>query len=293
MPAVKRQTAIPPPEASGTTEPTTKLTRQTQTFRSEIGRSAWELSDNIKILIYGRSGTGKTTLWATFPKPIKALICSGGINPGELKSIDTPEYRKSIDPRIIQSTDQVRSILDRVESSGAATLVLDHASGLQDLTLKEILGLEELPAQKSWGMATQQQYGQSSLMCKELFRAMLNLSCNVVIVAQERTFGDEVNSDIITPTVGAALTPSVTGWLNPACDYVVQTFIRPKMVYGKTKVGNSEIVTAKRGKGVEYCLRTEPHDVYMTKFRVPKGRFLPEVIVDPTYDKIVQLIRGS
>jgi hypothetical protein len=250
------------------------------------------------MLIYGRSGTGKTTLWSTFPGPIKACICSGGVNPGELKSIDTPENRKKIDPKVIDHTDQINEIIDEAKAGGIGTFVLDHGSGMQDLTLKQILGLEELPAQKSWGMASQQDYGQSSLMCKELFRAMLSLPCNVVIVAQERTFGNNDDPDsILTPTIGAALTPSVTGWLNPACDYVVQTFIRPKMLTStKTvKVGNKtkDVSVTARGKGVEYVLRTEPHDIYQTKFRKPKGQPLPDVIIDPSYQKIVQLIKAG
>ena len=263
-----------------------------QTFSRNGMASAWDLTDSIKMLDYGRSGTGKTTMWATFPGPILAAICSGGSQPGELKSIDTPEYRRKIDPRIVRETSQLRSLIAEAASGKVGTFVLDHGSGLQDLTLKEVLGLEELPAQKSWGMATMQNYGQSSLMCKELFRAILSLPCNVVIVAQERTFGEESESDLIAPTVGAALTPSVTGWLNPACDYVVQSFIRPRMEVTKAVIAGKTVTTTKRGKGVEYCLRTEPHDIYMTKFRLPKGTPLPDVIVDPTYEKIAALIRG-
>lgn len=250
----------------------------------------WGASEGIKMLIYGRSGSGKTTLWSSFPGPILAILCSGGTRPGELKSIDTPENRKKITPKICTSVAQCKELIS--EATDYQTVVLDHGSGLQDLTLKEILGLEELPAQKSWGMATQQQYGQSSLMCKEVFRSLLSLPNNVVIVAQEREFGSESGSDLIAPTVGAALTPSVTGWLNPACDYVVQTFIRPVMKEQTTKIGTKEMKQLVRGKGVEYCLRTEPHDVYTTKFRVPKGHPLPECIVDPTYTKIVNIIRG-
>ena len=254
--------------------------------------SGWSTTDYLKMLLYGSSGTGKTTLWATFPGPILVLLCSGGNKPGELKSVDTPEYRKKIRPVVIPSIADMKEVLR--EASGYATVVLDHASGFQDLTLREILGLEELPAQKSWGMATQQQYGASSLMCKDVFRTMLNLDCNVVIVAQERTFGEEGASEIISPTIGAALTPSVTGWLGPACDYVVQTFKRPRMERMVNKIGGKEVVTYKRGKGVEYCLRTEDHDVYQNKFRRPDGktRAMPECIVDPSYDKILKLIKG-
>lgn len=264
--------------------------------------SAWNVVDSLRVLVYGESGTGKTTFWATFPGPILTLLCSGGNKPGELLSIDTPEYRKKVRPVVIQSSEQFRS-----EMAGAqdyATVVLDHASGYADLLIKELLGLDQIPVGKSriaakgesWSLVSQQQYGQMAIMAKESFRELLNLPGNVVIVAQQRTFGgkDEgVDPDLIKPTVGAALTPSLTGWLNPACDYVVQTFKRPRMTTKTVTVGDKSIQTQSRGKGVEYCLRTEPHDVYMTKFRRPKGGDLPECIVDPTYDKLLKTIKGG
>jgi hypothetical protein len=250
--------------------------------------------EGLKMLVYGRSGTGKTTFAATFPGPILWLVCSGGSKPGELRSIDTPEYRKKVSQVVIQSGDEMAQVTEHVKTAGKfATVVLDHVSGFQDRILADILGMEELPAQRSYGMATQQQYGQCTLLCKEYLRSFLGLPCNVVLVAQERTFGDDgALSDIIRPTVGAALTPSLTGWLNPACDYVCQTFLRPKMV--KVSNENAEGGFDMIQKGVEYCLRTEPHDVFQTKFRIPKSRVskMPDAIVDPDYAKVVKLLRG-
>jgi hypothetical protein len=252
--------------------------------------SAWDLPAGIKIMLYGRSGTGKTTLWATFPRPILALICSGGAKPGELRSIDTPDNRKTIDARIVCSVEQLTTLLEGADKF--KTVVLDHVSGLQDLSLKEILGIEELPAQKGWGLASQQQWGQSTAQCKEICRTLLSLDANVVIIGQERTNNEENQSEIITPTVGVACTPSLALWLNPAVDYIVQTFIRPKMEVKTAKVGGKDVTTKKRGAGVEYCARTGPHDVFTTKFRMLKGRKLPDVLVDPSFAKIQDLISG-
>lgn len=259
-----------------------------------IGFSA---DDGIKILIYGKSATGKTTLCGTFPGPILFIICSGGDKPGELRSIDTLENRKRISQVVLEHTSEMREIVKYIKAEGKfKSVVLDHASGMQDLTLKEILGIEELPAQKTWGLATQAQWGQSTMMCKEMFRQLLSLPTNVAIIAQERTFGgsDDANlSDMIHPTVGAALTPSLTGWLGPACDYVVQTYLRAKTKKVVTEIAGEKIETIERDKGIEYCVRTEAHEVFQTKFRVPRGTKIPDAIVDPTYDKILRLIRGQ
>lgn len=269
----------------------------------------------MRVLLYGESGTGKTTLWATFPGPILCLVCSGGQQSGELRSVNTPEYREKITPRHLFSVnDFYGELTDAIEEADRAkiasdvrtyddltrlrvrygTIVLDHASGFSDLILSEIIG-KPVPAQKGWGIATQQQYGQLALQAKDALRKLLSLSCNVVIVAQQRTFGgreDGMDPEMVKPTVGAALTPSILGWLNPACDYVLQTFKRPKMIKKQTKVSGQTIETEARD-GIEYCLRCEPHDVFMTKFRIPKGRHLPPAIVDPTYDKIQAVISGK
>ncbi len=260
-----------------------------------VEHDPWGLSDTLHVLIYGQSGSGKTTLAATFPDPILWLLCSGGNRPGELKSVDTPRNRQRIRPKVVETMSGFADLLS--DAGSAATVVLDHASGLADLILKEILGLEKLPEQKGWGMATQQQYGQLGMQCKEALRALLNLPSNVVILAQERTFGGKddgpVAEDAVKPTVGASLTPSITGWLNPACDYVVNTVRIPK--FKEVPDGPGKPPKLVRDKGVDYCLRVGPHETYMTKFRMPveEGRELPEFIVDPTYDKIRALIKGE
>jgi hypothetical protein len=262
--------------------------------------------DTIRLLLYGQSGTGKTTLWSTFPGPTLALICSGGNKPGELRSIRTPENIEKITPLVVTSSKELDQYLrggkgTQIDATKYATVVLDHVSGLQDLILKEILGLDEAPVMKSWGLASQQQYGQVVQQCMEHLRTMLSLPGNVVVVAQERVFGgreDGMDSEIITPTIGASVYPSLARWLNPACDYVVQMFKRPRMKVVKRIVGKgtkNEVVRESkvRDRGVEYCARTEPHEVYLTKFRVPKGQALPVVITDPDYEKLMAVIRGE
>mgnify|MGYP001587408062 CR=1 FL=1 len=236
--------------------------------------SAWDLLGKSRSwLFYGDTGSGKTTLWGSFPSPIRCLICSGGTLPGELLSLDSPENRKRIRPVVIESSEQLGEEI----KGEAGTWVLDHLSGLSTLLLKEHLGLSDLPAVLKWGMATQADYGNVNEKCIELLRAFLSLHGEVVIVAQERIFkgkDDRVESDIIKPVVGPAVTPGVCTWLAPACSYVIQTFKRARM-----KQQNVEgVAISTREKGVEYCARLEAHDTFITKFRL-HGRVPPDVLV--------------
>jgi len=269
-----------------------KRKRKVGSVLDRIGDMGFDTGDGIKINLYGKSGTGKTTLWATFPDPILAIICSGSIKPGELRSIDTPDNRKRIQTVTIESAGEIQEIVaDQKERGKYATVVLDHATGLQDMTLREVLGIEELPPQSSWGIATQQNWGTCALRMKERLRELLGLDCNVVIVAQEREFNTDGESELLMPFVSSALSPSVVGWLNPACDYICQTFIRQSTVERTVKIKGKTVNRLVKGKGVDYCLRTAPDPVFTTKFRIPKGSDLPDVIVDASYDKIMQLIR--
>jgi AAA domain len=266
---------------------------QRPVIRTDLGPSAWDLVNWLRVLVYGESGSGKTTFAATFPAPILWLVCSGGNKPGELRSLDTPEHRKRITAVVVQDSGHYAELMEK--TAGFQTVVLDHASGYADLVLKEILGLSTMPAQKGWGLASQSQYGQQSLQLKESFRTLLNVPANVVIIAQQRTFGSKDGpggDDMMCPVVGAALTPSVVGWLNPACDFVVNCFKKARMKKVVSTVAGAEQVDMVRGRGVEYCLRTGPHDVFQTKFRIPKGRELPEYLVDASYDSMMKLIRG-
>jgi hypothetical protein len=256
-------------------------------------------SDGIRMMVYGRSGTGKTTLWSTFPKPILAIIASGSSQPGELRSVDTPELRRVISTVTLQQSTELLTLVEHLKGNeqeaftGFGTVVLDHVTGLQDMVLKEILGLDEIPIQKSWGLATQQQYGTCTLRCKELLSALLSVQANVVLVAQERDFNTDSEGELIAPAVGGALTPSLCGWVNSVCDYIVNTFLRQHEEVKEKNVNGKTTQVRVKTRKVEYCLRTGPHPVYCTKFRLPKGNPLPESIVDPDYDKIMTIIRGQ
>lgn len=274
------------------------VVKRTESVISRIEPMGFSSEDGIKILLYGRSGTGKTTLWSTFPGPILAVISSGGRRKsGELRSIDTPEMRKKISKVELKKTEELREIAKYVQETGKfKTIVLDHVTGYQDSALAEVLGMERVPEQLSWGLASQQQYGQVSLQCKEHFRSLLDIEANVVFIGQERESNmDAAEDSVMFPTVGVALSPSLAGWLNPAVDYIGETFIRPKMATKEVKIAGKVQVTQTKVKGeVEYCLRTGPDAVYTTKFRVPKGSgSLPSVVVDPSYDKIMKVIRSG
>lgn len=254
----------------------------------------------IKIMLYGESGSGKTTLWATFPAPILTVVYSSSEEPGELRSVNTKENGKRIHQKIAKSSQDLVDLCADAVQRGYKTVVVDHVTGFQDKVLEEVIG-RPVAEQKGWGIATQQDYGQCTLICKDKLRRLLDLPLNAVIIGQERFNEKKEDSELVQPKAGVATTPSLAGWLNSSVDYIANTFVRAKtrqrtieVVKGKKQVVTEPVLLSDgRTPAAEYGLRISPNAAYMTKFRVPKGGTLPPAILDPTYDKIMAVINGE
>lgn len=257
--------------------------------------------------------TGKTRMACTFPKPLLLIgtedgtksICNGRMANRSLacgavvQALTMRKEPTGVHFVRLETPDWMDEIVEYINGHDYQSVVLDHGGGLQDMITKQVLRLTEMPVQRNWGMAQQQDWGIIGAQTKERLRQVLALSetkgMNIVIIAHERNFKDDSSSDMMLPTIGAALTPSVVGWLNGACDYVAQTFIRREekeedhvLIEGQPP----EKVRVPTGK-VEYCLRVGPHPIVMTGFRLPEGFDLPDVLVNPTFAKIYQLIQGE
>lgn len=245
------------------------------------------LDKRILINVYGKSGSGKTTLACTFPKPLLLVGTEDGTK--SIYNVQGVDFVRIYDP------DELGEIQRHVQEGGKyKSVVLDNATGLQDLQIKAILGLDEVPVQKSWGMASQSEWGQCAIMMKERLRGLLGLPTHVVVIAQERAFNvDEGANEVLLPSVASALSPSVAGWLNGAVDYICETFLKRRTESVQVKIGKKTITKNKVVKGVDYCLRTGPDDVYTTKFRVPRGTTLPEFIINPDFESIHSILTAA
>ena len=242
----------------------------------------------LTVNVYGRSGTGKTTLACTFPKPL--LLAGSEDGTQSVRNVD------GVDFVMLTASSDLSVLTDYARDEGRyKTVVLDTLGGYYDLALKEVLGIEDLPATKSWGMAKREDWMQANTQVIERLKALMGLAVdgvNVVILAQERDFTPEDRGDLLMPFVASAATPGVVGWLNPECNYLVQTFLRQRVTEQRKKVAGKTVTIRSKTEGVEYCIRTGPSPIYAVKFRLPKGTPLPDVIVDPSYQKIVNIVEG-
>lgn len=246
-------------------------------------------------VLYGRSGTGKTTLASTYPKPILYInIRDNGTD--SISDVD------DIDVVDVNTSEELKDLLLWcAKQSGRGkliyrTIVLDTMSQLQGILVEELGEKKNLSGKKKragdFGTFTMAEWGVIAGDLKAVIMDVRNLPVESVFICQERVFniGDEGDDglDQLDPEVGPKLMPSVKNDLNASVSVIANTFIKVRV----TKVKNPE--TKKSVTTIEklYCLRVGPNEVYTTKIRKPKGIEAPDYIVDPTFRKLKKIMKG-
>lgn len=176
------------------------------------------------------------------------------------------------------------------------SVVLDTVSQLQTIVVKETAARKKkgnVSRAGDWGTMSKRDWGDVAALLKEWlsnFRDLTGDGMEVVFIAQDRAFNvDDEGEDeeALAPEIGPALSPSVAKHLNAAVTVIGNTFIRERAVKSKDPDRKKETLVK------EYCLRVGPSSLYVTKVRKPKSSKVPEVIVDPEYSDIVDIIEGE
>jgi len=239
-------------------------------------------------VLYGRSGTGKTTLAATFPKPILYLDVR---DEGTDSIADVPDIKVL---EVSEFAELEETYWWLKQNPEFRTIVIDTVSQLQQIVVEEQASKKKSKGRPGdWGTLTKRDWGDIAALMKEWlinYRDLSKLEMDVVFIAQDRTFNfdeDEEGEGVLAPEVGPALSPSIARTLNAAVSMIGNTFIRSRDV---VKEVNGK---KKRLQKIEYCLRIGPNPVYITKVRKPKSTEAPSVIVDPRYEDILEIINGE
>ena len=257
----------------------TPLSNNTQSVIERIA-PVHERSVYLAALVYGRSGTGKTVFASSFPKPLLLLDIRE-------KGTDSISKVEGVDMVAIEKWEELEEIYWFLEGSKSKykSVVLDQVSQMQALAMEKVRRDENLEPgdlmnRKLWGSI-------SGMMQQWIFayRDLIDKNFHVCMIAHERA--NETNDEIedqIDPSIGPRVMPSVASALNGAVNIIGNTFIREKFLgeVGKEKT-----------RVVEYGMRIGPHAYYTTKVRRPIEFETPDVLVNPTFDKLMSITRGE
>lgn len=280
--------------------------------------------DWIKICLYGRNRVGKTTLACCFPKPLLLVSFEPSETGGAMSVTKVPgvSYLRISNKALINPVTRTKEKIwgsqkalmlaaELRHNNPYKTVVVDTATSYQDLILQEIMGLSDVPEMLSWGMVSEEQYRDRSSKTREALRPFLDLTCNVVVCAQEKDHNPPKDRSQSKLTRGmqldsffaADLGGATVKWLHDACGYIGQLYedevTETKTVStgvkgpdGKYQTYTETVGTGKRVRR----LRTMYHPNFAAGFRSATPDAVPEYIDGATpqqmYDRMMMVIRG-
>lgn len=238
-----------------------------------------EITTPESYLFYGRSGTGKTTLACSFPKPLLLLDIND-------KGTDSVIDVKEVDVLQCRNWDDLEKAYWFLEAGTKyKTVLLDTITQMQNFGIAmvkvHIKGSLDVPM-------TRPMWGELSGQMKNLLLMYRELPTILIMTAQDRTESIEEGTEVpymdeLDPVVGPAVMPSIANVVNPAVKVLGQTYIK-------------EVRIQKEGKIIRrigWRLRVGPHPYYITKVRSIRSVKIPGNIKNPTYEKIQNIFKGE
>lgn len=221
------------------------------------------------VALYGKSGSGKTTLGATFPKPM-LYVKIGDDGSSVIKDVE------DIDAVEITKVGQIKQLLKELETNKTYKSVFFDTFTLIVNEWKN----ENIVSKKK--KMTQQAWGDLLVDTEELIREMHKLSKQkwVIISGHEVTDSIEGMEDELLPDVRMSVSKGARTYLEGMVNYGLHTIVVEKEI---EKDGESKVVN-------KHAVDIGPNPYYWTKFQSIKSKKIPKRMLNPTFNKLNELM---
>jgi hypothetical protein len=229
---------------------------------SQLGqRSLW--------VIYGKSGSGKTKVLASFPKPLLYLrVGDDGSN-----TIREEEGIKAIS---VNDPSELRELLLEARLDNKyKTIAVDTFS----LIVNEWIDINIIKKKKRM---TQQAWGDLKTDTEEFIKLAHILAEFKIVVLTCHEAGDALEGfeDEITPDIRPSISKGARTYLEGMANYGIHTTL-----VEKTQENASTSIV--------YAAHIGANPYYWTKTQKPSSIKLPKLLANPTYTKIMKKLRGE
>lgn len=233
-----------------------------------------ELGQSNLWVIYGKSGSGKTAISSTFPKPMLYLrVGDDGSN-----TIAKVDGIKAIP---VSDGDSLKNYLKELTSMKKLpfkSVVIDTFSMITNVWIETNVTLKKKKM-------TQQMWGDLKQETEETIKLahLLSQRCAVILTCHETTDSIEGMEEEILPDVRASVTKGARTYLEGMANYGIHT----------TKISKERSVDGEVKEEIKFAIHLGANPYYWTKAQIDPSIKLPKLMINPTYRKIMKLINNE
>lgn len=224
--------------------------------------------------LWGKSGSGKTHFIATLPKPL-LYIQIGDDGSNTIANFDGIKAIRA------QTIDRLRRIGEELKSDTKyASVAVDTFSMLTNVWI------DANATQKKKKM-TMQMWGDLKIETEELIKIYHEVAATHIVALSCHEANDTIEGmdDEIIPDFGPNTSKGSRVYLQGMANYGIHFTKISKTVADKNTGEEKEIV--------RYAAHLGANPYYWTKFQIDDSIKVPNTMVNPSYDKIIQLIQGG
>lgn len=220
-------------------------------------------------VLYGKSNSGKTYVASTFPKPL-LYIQIGDDGSHTIANV------KGIEAISVGTVEQFKTLCEELRKDKKyATVVADTFS----LVVNE--WVQQKVTTKGKKM-TQQLWGDLKTEQEEIIKALHKVAKSHIVVATCHESMDSIEGmeDEITPDIRPSVSKGARTYLEGMANYGIHT----------TKIVKEVVKGNETREVVKYAADIGPNPYYWTKLQIDPSIKVPKRIINPTYDKFMEVI---